>query len=95
MTTCHDVLFPFEAYGHMIPMADMAVLFASRGLQTTIIATSSTAPLLSISIKKTINYTHQIALHIIEFNAGEAGSPPVNDNPNRFQWNWFLLLVRF
>ncbi|KAI3789291.1 hypothetical protein L2E82_02084 [Cichorium intybus] len=49
----------------MIPMADMAVLFASRGLQTTIITTPTNASCFSKSIQKTINYHHQIALHII------------------------------
>ncbi|KAJ0744165.1 putative scopoletin glucosyltransferase [Helianthus annuus] len=83
MTTCHVVLFPFVAYGHMIPMADMAVLFASRGLQTTIVTTSSTAHRLSKTIQKTINYTHQIALHTIEFKAGEGSAPPLIDNPDQ------------
>ncbi|KAJ0700683.1 putative scopoletin glucosyltransferase [Helianthus annuus] len=87
MTTCHVVFFPFMAYGHMIPMADMAVLFSSRGLRTTIVATSSTAHRLSKSIQKTINYTHQIALHTIEFKANEAGLPPVIDNPDHIITN--------
>ncbi|KAI3774721.1 hypothetical protein L1987_49281 [Smallanthus sonchifolius] len=80
MAACHVVLLPFMAYGHMIPMADMAVLFASRGLQTTIVTTSSTAHRLTNSIQKTVNYTHQIALHIIEF---KAGLPPGIDNPDQ------------
>ncbi|XP_076954847.1 scopoletin glucosyltransferase-like [Bidens hawaiensis] len=83
MTTCHVVFLPFIAYGHMIPMADMAVLFASRGVKTTIITTPSTAHRFTKSIQKTINYTHQIELHIIEFKAGEAGLPPVSDNPDQ------------
>ncbi|KAL4588696.1 hypothetical protein LXL04_001591 [Taraxacum kok-saghyz] len=68
MTDCHVVFFPFMAYGHMIPMADMAVLFASRGLKTTIITTPTNAPAFSKSIQKTINHRHQTALHIIPFN---------------------------
>ncbi|XP_076940662.1 scopoletin glucosyltransferase-like [Bidens hawaiensis] len=83
MTTCHVVFLPFIGYGHMIPMADMAVLFASHGVKTTIITTPSTAHRLTKSIQKTINYTHQIELHIIEFNTGEAGLPPVSDNPDQ------------
>ncbi|KAD6795296.1 hypothetical protein E3N88_06192 [Mikania micrantha] len=70
MATCHVAFLHFMAYGHMIPMADMAVLFASRGLQTTIVTTSSTAHHFTKSIQKTVNYTHQIALHIIDFKPG-------------------------
>ncbi|KAM0025068.1 putative scopoletin glucosyltransferase [Helianthus debilis subsp. tardiflorus] len=87
MATCHVVFFPFIAYGHMIPMADMAILFASRGLRTTIVTTSSTAHRLSKSIQKTINYTHPIALHTIEFKPNEAGLPPVIDNPDQIITN--------
>ncbi|KAI3774719.1 hypothetical protein L1987_49279 [Smallanthus sonchifolius] len=67
----------------MIPMADMAVLFASRGLQTTIVTTSSSAHRLTKSIQKTTNFSHQIALHTIDFKAGEAGLPPGIDNPDQ------------
>ncbi|XP_076949083.1 scopoletin glucosyltransferase-like [Bidens hawaiensis] len=87
MASCHVVFFPFIAYGHMIPMTDVAVLFASRGLKTTIITTSSSAHRLTKSIQKTINCTHQIELHIIEFEAGEAGLPPVSDNPDQIDSN--------
>ncbi|KAK9071137.1 hypothetical protein SSX86_009705 [Deinandra increscens subsp. villosa] len=73
MTTSHVVFLPFMAYGHMIPMADMAVLFASRGLKTTILTTSSTAHRLAKSIRKTAGFTHQIALHTIDFKTEEPG----------------------
>ncbi|KVH93295.1 UDP-glucuronosyl/UDP-glucosyltransferase, partial [Cynara cardunculus var. scolymus] len=66
MAACHVVFFPFTAYGHLIPMADMAVLFASRGLQTTIITTPFNVHRFSKSIQKTTTFPHQIALHIIE-----------------------------
>ncbi|KAK9071139.1 hypothetical protein SSX86_009707 [Deinandra increscens subsp. villosa] len=80
MTTSHVVFLPFMAYGHMIPMADMAVLFASRGLKTTILTTSSTAHRLAKSIHKTAGFAHQIALHTIEFTTEEPGL----DNPDQF-----------
>ncbi|KAK9071138.1 hypothetical protein SSX86_009706 [Deinandra increscens subsp. villosa] len=73
MATCHVVFLPFMAYGHLIPMADMAVLFASRGLKTTILTTSKTAHRLAKSIRKTAGFTHQIALHTIDFNPEEPG----------------------
>ncbi|KAI3525429.1 hypothetical protein L1887_04210 [Cichorium endivia] len=90
MANCHVVFFPFTAYGHMIPMADMAVLFASRGLQTTIITTPTNASRFSKSIQKTINYHHQIALHIIPFKVEEVGLPPGTDNPDQGVADEFL-----
>ncbi|KAL4588695.1 hypothetical protein LXL04_001590 [Taraxacum kok-saghyz] len=83
MADCHVVFFPLMAYGHMIPMADMAVLFASRGLKTTIITTPTIAPRFSKSIQKTINHRHQIALHIIQFKNIEAGLPAGSENPDQ------------
>ncbi|KAJ9538249.1 hypothetical protein OSB04_030982 [Centaurea solstitialis] len=79
MVNCHVVLLPFTAYGHLIPMADMAVLFASRGLQTTIITSPLNAHRFSKSVQKTANFPHQIALHIAEPKAPEAGQPPLDD----------------
>nr|XP_043625122.1 scopoletin glucosyltransferase-like [Erigeron canadensis] len=92
MASCHIVLFPFTAYGHTIPMADMAVLFASRGLQTTIIVTPSTAHRFSKSVHKTINCRHQITLHIIDYckdmmeeHASQPAGPDVsNENISAF-----------
>ncbi|KAK1417513.1 hypothetical protein QVD17_26642 [Tagetes erecta] len=87
MITCHVVLLPFMAYGHMIPMADMAVLFASRGLQTTIVTTPSSAHQFTKPIQKTVDYTHPITLHIIDF---KAGSSLVTDNKDQTVANEYL-----
>ncbi|PWA47365.1 scopoletin glucosyltransferase [Artemisia annua] len=81
--SCHVAFFPFTAYGHMIPMAHMAVLFASRGVQTTIITTRETAPRFTELIGKTINYDHLITLHIIEFKAAEACLPLGLENSDK------------
>ncbi|KAK4437904.1 Scopoletin glucosyltransferase [Sesamum alatum] len=51
------------AHGHMIPMLDMAKLFSSRGLKTTIIAT----PAFAASVKKARESGHDIGLTIVEF----------------------------
>ncbi|KAL4588697.1 hypothetical protein LXL04_001592 [Taraxacum kok-saghyz] len=90
MPSCHVVFFPFIAYGHMIPMADMAVLFSSRGLKTTIITTPANAPRFSKSIQKTINHHHQIALHIIQFKDVETGLPAGSENPDQALSEEFL-----
>ncbi|XP_071691728.1 scopoletin glucosyltransferase-like [Rutidosis leptorrhynchoides] len=80
MANCHVVFFPFTAYGHMIPMADIAVLFASRGVRTTIITTPSTAHRFSKTIQKTTNYHHKTSLHVIQFKAVEVGLAPGVEN---------------
>ncbi|KAL8541437.1 hypothetical protein ACS0TY_002632 [Phlomoides rotata] len=74
MGELHIVLVPVVAYGHMIPMIDMAKLFASRGVKTTIIAT----PALAEPIKKARESGHNIGLSITPF-------PPKGSSlPNHF-----------
>ncbi|XP_022155623.1 UDP-glycosyltransferase 73B1-like [Momordica charantia] len=73
----HMFLFPFMAHGHIIPMVDMAKLFASRGVKITIVTT----PLNSISISKSIPNSHsQIQLLILKFPSAEAGLPDDCEN---------------
>ncbi|GJW13994.1 hypothetical protein Tco_0018127 [Tanacetum coccineum] len=81
--SCHVAFFPFTVYGHMIPMTDMTVLFASRGVQATIITTRETTRLFTKSIQKTKNYTYQLTLHIIESRAAKAGLPPGLENSDK------------
>ncbi|KAK4420649.1 Scopoletin glucosyltransferase [Sesamum alatum] len=59
----HIALLPAIAHGHMIPMLDMAMLFTSRGLKTTIIAT----PAFAGPIKGARESGHDIGLSIINF----------------------------
>ncbi|GFP84593.1 scopoletin glucosyltransferase [Phtheirospermum japonicum] len=59
------------AHGHMIPTLDMAKLFTSRGLKTTIIATPSFAH----SIKKAQESGHNIGLSIINFPPEKSSLP--------------------
>ncbi|KAL8541440.1 hypothetical protein ACS0TY_002635 [Phlomoides rotata] len=63
MVQLHIVLFPAMAHGHMIPMIDMAKLFASRGVKTTIIAT----PAFADPITSARDSGHEIGLTIIDF----------------------------
>ncbi|KAF7840810.1 scopoletin glucosyltransferase-like [Senna tora] len=46
----HIFFFPFLAHGHLIPTIDMAKLFTSRGLKSTIITTPLNAPIISKSL---------------------------------------------
>ncbi|MCL7035832.1 hypothetical protein MKW94_012291 [Papaver nudicaule] len=71
----HVYLFPVLAQGHMIPMVDIARLFAARGLKSTIICT----PLNAISVSKTTERDRLSGLDInvqtIPFPAAEVGLP--------------------
>nr|AXK92492.1 flavonoids UDP-glycosyltransferase [Siraitia grosvenorii] len=80
-TQLHMFLFPFLAQGHIIPIVDMAKLFASRGVKITIVTT----PLNAISISKSIHKAKslaapQIELLILEFPTAEAGLPDGCEN---------------
>nr|AMK52073.1 UDP-glucosyltransferase [Scutellaria baicalensis] len=63
MGQLHIVLVPMIAHGHMIPMLDMAKLFSSRGVKTTIIAT----PAFAEPIRKARESGHDIGLTTTKF----------------------------
>ncbi|KAJ6385699.1 hypothetical protein OIU77_028810 [Salix suchowensis] len=79
--------FPFLAHGHMIPSVDMAKLFASRGVKTTIITTPLNAPFFSKSIQKTKDLGFDIDIQTIKFPAAEAGLPEGCENTDAFITN--------
>ncbi|CAK7329915.1 unnamed protein product [Dovyalis caffra] len=80
----HIFFFPFMAHGHMIPTVDMAKLFASRGLKTTIITTPLNAPFFSKTIQKTKDLGFDINIQTIKFPAAEAGLPDGCENTDAF-----------
>ncbi|KAL5722879.1 hypothetical protein ACHQM5_006339 [Ranunculus cassubicifolius] len=71
----HVFFLPLMAHGHKIPIIDIARLFASRGVKSTIITT----PLNTIHFSESIGRDRQsgldIAIHKIPFPAVEAGLP--------------------
>ncbi|KAH1059704.1 hypothetical protein AAZX31_02G099200 [Glycine max] len=72
----HIFFFPFMAHGHMIPLVDMAKLFAAKGVRTTIITTPLNAPIISKTIEQT--KTHQskeINIQTIKFPNVGVGLP--------------------
>uniref|UniRef100_A0A6N2LE62 Anthocyanidin 3-O-glucosyltransferase n=1 Tax=Salix viminalis TaxID=40686 RepID=A0A6N2LE62_SALVM len=71
----HVVFFPLMAHGHMIPLVDMAKLFASRGLKTTIVTTPLNVPLFSKTVQRTQNLGFDINIRTIEFSTAETGLP--------------------
>ncbi|KAJ6347174.1 hypothetical protein OIU76_003799 [Salix suchowensis] len=83
----HIFFFPFLAHGHMIPSVDMAKLFASRGVKTTIITTPLNVPFFSKTIQKTKDSGFDIDIQTIEFPAAEAGLPEGCENTDAFITN--------
>ncbi|KAL8097145.1 hypothetical protein AgCh_030298 [Apium graveolens] len=59
--------FPIMAHGHMIPILDMAKLFASRGVHSTIITTPLNAPAFAKGVQKSIDLGFQMSVKILEF----------------------------
>ncbi|XP_075493781.1 scopoletin glucosyltransferase-like [Primulina tabacum] len=71
MSKLHLFFLPFMAHGHMIPMLDMAKLFYSRGVRTTILSTLA----FSDPIKKAQESGIEIGLIIIRLPNQESGLP--------------------
>ncbi|KAK2358138.1 UDP-glucose flavonoid 3-O-glucosyltransferase [Trifolium repens] len=67
---------PYPAQGHMIPLCDIATLFASCGHHVTIITTPSNAQILLKSVPSHKN----LCLHTIPFPSHQVGLPPGVEN---------------
>nr|AFK37676.1 unknown [Lotus japonicus] len=82
----HILFFPFLGHGHMIPMSDMATLFATRrGVRATIVTTPLNAPTISRTIQEggEDEGTHaNIQIRTIKFPCAEAGLPEGCENPD-------------
>ncbi|OIV89269.1 hypothetical protein TanjilG_23881 [Lupinus angustifolius] len=75
----HILFFPFMGHGHMIPMVDMAKLFASKGVKTTILTTPLNAPFIFKTIEKSKIHSN-INIQTIKFPSVEAGLPDGCEN---------------
>ncbi|THG23394.1 scopoletin glucosyltransferase-like [Camellia sinensis] len=72
----HIMFFPLMAKGHMLPIMDMAKLFAARGVKTTIVTTPLNAPVFfSKTTQSSKNRSINIAIKVLNFPAEEAGLP--------------------
>ncbi|XP_065865213.1 scopoletin glucosyltransferase-like [Euphorbia lathyris] len=76
----HILFFPFMAHGHMIPMVDIAKLFASKNLKITILTTPLNQPLISRQILNTQNSGSDINIRVINFPTAESGLPEGCEN---------------
>ncbi|XP_010517429.1 PREDICTED: UDP-glycosyltransferase 73B4-like [Camelina sativa] len=78
----HILFFPFMAHGHMIPVLDMAKLFASRGAKSTLITTPINAKILEKPIEafKVQNPDFEIGIKIFNFPCVELELPEGCEN---------------
>lgn len=72
--------FPFMAHGHILPTVDMARLFASRGLTSTIVTTPLNAPNFSRTVERTQVQGARIEVRTIKFPSLKAGLPEGCEN---------------
>ncbi|KAE8698604.1 UDP-glycosyltransferase 73B4 [Hibiscus syriacus] len=71
----HMFFFPYFAHGHVIPTVDMAKLFASRGVKTTIVTTPVNASFFSNTIQRSRESGIHIAVELLKFPAADVGLP--------------------
>ncbi|XP_058068784.1 scopoletin glucosyltransferase-like [Magnolia sinica] len=76
----HVFCFPFLAEGHMIPMIDMAKLFAEHDARVSIITTPRNAAALEKTIERTRCSGHQIETHCLEFSSSHAAVSDGSEN---------------
>ncbi|KAF8395306.1 hypothetical protein HHK36_019249 [Tetracentron sinense] len=76
----HFILIPLMAQGHMIPMIDMARLFAERGVIVTLVTTPLNAFRFESTIDRATKSGLQIRLIKIRFPCAEVGLPEGCEN---------------
>ncbi|XP_028550646.1 scopoletin glucosyltransferase-like [Dendrobium catenatum] len=70
----HMLFFPFMAQGHMLPMVDMAKIFAAHGARVTLLTTPVNATIIRPNIDDSVH------LHIIPFPSAEFSLPDGCEN---------------
>ncbi|KAM1139477.1 hypothetical protein FF1_039621 [Malus domestica] len=78
----HIFFFPYMAQGHFIPLINMAKLFASRGVKSTLITTPLNAPLFSKEIQSSKKLGFDVEIFVIKFPTEEVGLPQGCENAN-------------
>jgi scopoletin glucosyltransferase len=76
----HILFFPFLAPGHLIPIADMAALFAARGVRCTILTTPVNAQLIRSAVDRANDASRgtegALAIDIAVVPFPDVGLPP-------------------
>ncbi|XP_044422471.1 scopoletin glucosyltransferase-like [Triticum aestivum] len=79
----HILFFPFPAHGHLIPIADMAALFAARGVRCTILTTPVNAAIMRSAVDRANDAfagTNSPAIDISVVPFPDVGLPPGVEN---------------
>nr|QSB46670.1 glycosyltransferase [Rubia yunnanensis] len=71
----HVFFFPMLAHGHMLPILDMAKVFSSRAVKSTIITTDYHVPMFQKAIQKSVDAGLDISVRGITFSAAASGLP--------------------
>ncbi|XP_047337440.1 scopoletin glucosyltransferase-like [Impatiens glandulifera] len=71
----HVFFFPMLAHGHMIPSLDIAKLFTSRGIKTTIITTPQNVTFFTKAVERATQLGQQMSVRAIDFPVARAGLP--------------------
>ncbi|CAJ1929521.1 unnamed protein product [Sphenostylis stenocarpa] len=71
-----SVFLPFLSTSHIIPLVDMARLFAMQGVDVTIITTPQNANVFQKSVDLDSSRGRLIRTHVVNFPAAEVGLPP-------------------
>ncbi|XP_006342640.1 UDP-glucose flavonoid 3-O-glucosyltransferase 7-like [Solanum tuberosum] len=76
----HVVFIPYFTPSHMIPLVDIARLFASHGVKVSIITTTYNALLFESSIDHATELGHKIFVYKLKFPSAEVGIPEGIEN---------------
>uniref|UniRef100_A0A803MPT7 Glycosyltransferase n=1 Tax=Chenopodium quinoa TaxID=63459 RepID=A0A803MPT7_CHEQI len=76
----HVIFFPMIGHGHMIPMLDIAKLFSSHQVKTTIVTTPRNAPTFTKPLESYRNVGPKIDIEIIPFPSKETSLPEGVEN---------------
>ncbi|KAF7127309.1 hypothetical protein RHSIM_Rhsim11G0161500 [Rhododendron simsii] len=76
----HIYFLPMMAQGHMLPMVDMARLFARHGVKATLILTTVNATLVSKTIDRDRELGLETTIRLINFPSAEVGLPEGIEN---------------
>ncbi|XP_058191459.1 scopoletin glucosyltransferase-like [Rhododendron vialii] len=71
----HIYFLPMMSHGHMIPMVEMARIFARRGVKATLILTPLNATLVSKTIDRDRELGLETTIRLINFPSAEVGLP--------------------
>ncbi|KAG9440504.1 hypothetical protein H6P81_020669 [Aristolochia fimbriata] len=76
----HVFFFPFMAHGHMMPLIDIAKLFAASGVRVTVILTPVNASLFESTVDRSKAAGDPIEIRLLDFPSSETGLAQGSEN---------------